>query len=190
MCYGLRRSYTPYRRTNMTVVTRPSPPPLTGTRWKIDAQASSVEFGVRRLPGLSTVHGRFARFDGELELPADGAGRAELVMEAASVETRNRRRDRHLRSADYFDCDRHPLVRFSGTAVADAKHLDVVGELHAAGRSTELEMRAPVQVVDGRLHVAARTVVDARELGMSWSPVGKLRTPATLSVHACLRRVS
>ena len=88
----------------MTVVTRPFWPPLAATRWTLDASASSVEFSVRQFWGLSTVHGHSPSFRGELELGADGAGRAELCIEAASVATGNRRRDRHLRSADYFDC--------------------------------------------------------------------------------------
>ena len=127
----------------MSVTTRPSPPPPTDTRWTVDASASKVEFSVRQLWGLSIVRGRFSRFDGGLQLPADGVGRAELSIEAASLETGNRRRDRHLRSRDYFDADRHPLVRFAGTVVADAGCLDVLGELQAGGRAPHSSYTCP-----------------------------------------------
>jgi polyisoprenoid-binding protein YceI len=73
----------------MTAVQRPFPQPLAPTRWMLDASVSRVEFSVRQFWGLSTVHGRFDRFEGELELGANGAGRAELRIESASLETGN-----------------------------------------------------------------------------------------------------
>ena len=48
----------------------------------------------------------------------------------------------------------------------------------------------PVRLVDDRLELGVEAVLDARQLGMSWSPVGSLRTPVTLTIRACLRRVS
>ncbi len=175
----------------MTTVTRPFPQPLAATLWTLDAPASRVEFSVRQFWGLSTVHGRFGRFEGELELGADGAGRAELRIEAASIETGSRRRDRHLRTPDYFDCDRHPLVRFAAAvAAAPGGGLELTGELEAAGRAIALDLAATVEEGDEGLELAAVANVDARELGMSWSPVGNPRTPAALEIHALLLRAA
>jgi polyisoprenoid-binding protein YceI len=168
---------------------RPLPPPLAAaTRWTLDPSASSVEFRVRQFWGLSTVHGRFDRFEGDLELRPDGTGRAELRIEAASLHTGNRRRDKHLRTPDYFDCERHPLVRFAGAVVpASGGALKVTGELEAAGRSIVLVLAATVEHAAGGLELAAGATIDARELGMTWSPAGQLRTPVALAVRACLR---
>jgi polyisoprenoid-binding protein YceI len=174
----------------MDVATRPFPTPLAGTRWRLDASASRVEFRVRQFWGLSTVRGRFTRFEGVLELLADGVGRAELSIEAASVETGNRRRDRHLRSPDYFDCDRHPLVRFLAAAAvgrAPQGGLVLTGELQAAGTAAPLRLAATVRGGDGGLELVARAELDARELGMTWSPAGNFRTPVALAVLASLR---
>lgn len=57
-------------------------------------------------------------------------------IDADSVNTNNARRDKHLRSADFFDTANHPQVRFvSQLATLDGGRLKVRGELHAAGNS-------------------------------------------------------
>jgi polyisoprenoid-binding protein YceI len=104
---------------------------LTGTRWRLDPEGSTAEFRVPTLWGLATVRGRFHRLDGY----ADADGSMELVIDAASLDTGNRQRDRHLRSADFFDCERHPDVRFRSTDLSslDAGRIRVAGDLEAAG---------------------------------------------------------
>lgn len=176
-------------------LTRPIQPPvvpwpLTASCWTLDPSASSVEFGVRQFWGLSSVHGRFDRCDGELEVDASGAGHAELRIEAASVDTGNRRRDRHLRAGDYFDCDRHPFVRYVAAVTTTRGSLELAGTLRAVGRTIPLALSPTADGGDDRLTLSAAADVDARALGMSWSPVGKLRTPVTLAVRASLRRVA
>jgi len=91
------------------------------------------------------------------------------------------------RTGGQHERDHAPI---SAAAVADAGCLDVLGELRAGGRSTALELHVPVRVVDDRLELGAEAVLDARQLGISWSPVGSLRTPVTLTIRARLRRVS
>ena len=63
--------------------------------------------------GLQTVTGRFGSSEGTLELGAHPA--AQLTIDAASLDTQHARRDKHLRSAAFFDVERHPYVRFTST---------------------------------------------------------------------------
>ena len=77
------------------------------------AQRSSVEFHVPNFYGLQTVTGRFGSSEGTLELGAHPA--AQLTIDAASLDTEHARRDKHLRSAAFFDVERHPHVRFTST---------------------------------------------------------------------------
>ncbi|HZC30542.1 MAG TPA: YceI family protein, partial [Gaiellaceae bacterium] len=100
------------------------------TRWTIDPDKSSVEFAVKTFWGVSTVRGRFDRFDGAYEIEPDGAT-IELTIDADSLDTGNRTRDKHLRSTDFFHLDEHPQVRFVSTRVHDVPGgiLHVVGEL-------------------------------------------------------------
>ena len=74
-------------------------------RWQLDPQRSSVEFRAGHVWGLASVIGHFDDFEGRLDLKADPA--IELMINAASVQTGNPKRDRHLRSGDFFDADHH-----------------------------------------------------------------------------------
>ena len=158
----------------------------TATAWRLDASRSSVEFGVPNFYGLMTVKGRFERFDGTLVLGAEPA--ATLTIDAASLDTGNARRDKHLRSGDFFDAERHPRVRFESTSVAAHDEALVVrGRFEAAGKEIPLELVAAVHPADdGELEVEAVTYVDQRRLDMTFSPLGMVRNPAKLTVRARL----
>lgn len=62
---------------------------------------------------MITVHNRFQKFDGEGTVNADGTVSGHLVIDATSLTTKNRKRDEHLRSADFFDVEHHPTVTIS-----------------------------------------------------------------------------
>jgi polyisoprenoid-binding protein YceI len=153
--------------------------------WGLDPDRSSVEFHVRHFYGLMTVKGRFDRYHGTLEL--NGRPAVELVIDADSLDTKNGKRDRHLRSADFFDVANHPQVRFqSDDAALAGDTLKVRGQLHAAGRSIPLDIDAAVREVDGELEVEASALADHRKLGMTWSPLGIMRAPSKLVVRGRL----
>jgi polyisoprenoid-binding protein YceI len=156
-------------------------------RWVVDPEESTVEFRVRSFWGLTTVVGHFSRFDGSYTVGPDGRA-VELIIDAESLDTRNRRRDEHLRSKDFFDVAAHPHVRFTANDVTEAENgtLRVRGELEAAGRKVLLSLEAPVRRLDGELEVEATTLVDQRLLGMTFSPLGMLRSPSALRVKARL----
>lgn len=160
--------------------------PIARTHWRLDPAASTAQFKVPHFWGLVTVKGRFDNLDGWLELDDDGAGALELTIDANSLATGNPSRDRHLRSADFFDTERHPQVRFSSNHVAKQTddELSVAGELHVAGKDVTLTLEPATKQTGERLHIDTTTTVDQRELGMTWSPLGMARTPTTLTVHA------
>ena len=84
--------------------------------WTADPSRTTVEFEVKHLWGLHTVRGRFNRFDGSYVVGPAGP-EIELTIDAASVDTGNAARDKHLRSWDFFDVAVHPQVRFTSTHV-------------------------------------------------------------------------
>lgn len=156
-------------------------------RWRIDPARSRVEFRTPTLWGLATVKGRFDRYDGSLDLQRSPA--IELVIDAASLSTKNSFRDRHLGSADFFDVEDHPQVRFvSDTATLDGDTLKVRGRLYAAGSSLPLELEAGLRPVGDEFEVDARTYADHRKLGMSHGILGMIPTPSELIVHGRLVR--
>jgi polyisoprenoid-binding protein YceI len=161
------------------------------TRWFVDADESSVEFAVRTFWGLITVHGRFGRFKGTYEVGPDEAT-IELTIDATTLDTGNRIRDKHLRSADFFRTADHPWVRFRSTRVRAARDgiLHVEGGLEAAGTVVPLAFDATLAPVDGGLEVEATTGVDQGRFGMHSGLLGMIRRPATVHVKARLRQMA
>jgi polyisoprenoid-binding protein YceI len=155
--------------------------------WRLDPEHSSVEFHVRHFYGLIKVKGRFTRYEGTVNLGSYPA--IELTIDADSLDTKHEKRDAHLRSADFFDVEHHPQVRFvSDGATLAGDTLNVTGQLHAAGRYIQLAVDAKVRRVNGRLEIEAVALADHRQLGMVWSPFGTLRAPSKLIVRGRLAR--
>jgi Uncharacterized conserved protein len=170
----------------MTTDSVPHPAPFTGV-WRLDPARSSVEFQVPHFYGLMTVKGRFASYSGTLDL--SGEPTVELTIDAASLDTKHAKRDKHLRSDEFFDVDHHPQVRFvSDSAVLDGETLKVRGQLHAAGKQVPVALDATLHAVGAELEVEAVTDVDHRRLGMNWSPLGIMRAPSKLIVRGSLIR--
>jgi len=162
-------------------------PGLEQTVWRLNPDRSSIQFHTKNLWGMETVKGRFARYQGTLDL--SGAPTAELTIDADSLDTGNKRRDKHLCSPAFFDASRHPYVRFASEQVAlKGDQLKVRGHLHARGTSIPLDVEATLRRDGDELEIDAVTAADHRQLGMTWSPLAMLRTPSTLIVRGRLRR--
>jgi polyisoprenoid-binding protein YceI len=159
------------------------------TRWTVDPENTSVDFAVKTFWGLMTVRGRFDRFEGSYEIGPHGP-KIELTVDAGSIDTGNRKRDEHLRSADFFDVEQHPQVRFTSTRVRPAGDgMDVEGVLEAAGEVMPIKLFTTVHQVGEARQVEATTTVDHSLLGMSSGHFGMIRRPATLHVKARLNGV-
>lgn len=158
-------------------------------RWQLEPRRSTVEFCVRHFWGLVTVKGHFEEYEGRLDLSADPA--IELTVDAASIQTGNRKRDEHLRSADFFDVEHHPRVRFESELVellGDV--IKVHGRLSARGCAIPVELDAQIRRVNGELAIEASTTPSHRDLGMTWNRLGIIRPHSELVVKACLIRSS
>jgi polyisoprenoid-binding protein YceI len=160
---------------------------IKSTRWRIDPRRSAVEFYAKGFWGMSTVKGTFSRYHGTLDLGTRPA--IELTIEGDSLDTKNNRRDAHLRSSDFFGVETYPYVRFvSEAAVLDGERLVVRGRLHAAGASMPLSLVATLRRVGDELEVEAVTEADHRELGMTWNRMGMVRAPSKVTVKGRLVR--
>ena len=82
------------------------------TTWNIDAAHTHVEFAVKHMM-ISTVKGRFAGVQGTVTTPSGDFADAtvDVTIDVASIDTRQEQRDGHLRSADFFDAENHPVIR-------------------------------------------------------------------------------
>ena len=117
------------------------PPPGT---WSLDPVHSSVAAVARHL-GISSVHGRFTEFTGRIEIAQDiHRSRVEAVISAASIDTGNTMRDKHLRSPDFIDADLFPEITYRSRSLTPAgpDRWTVHGELtmHGVARDIDLDL--------------------------------------------------
>ncbi len=90
--------------------------PTTTTKWVVDPTHSEVQFKVKHLM-ITTVTGHFKKYDLEVETKGDDFTTASKILFTAdieSIDTNNAQRDGHLRSADFFNGDEHPQIKFEG----------------------------------------------------------------------------
>jgi len=118
-------------------------PGLVAGTWSIDPTHSEVGFSVRHLM-VSKVKGSFKTFEGTITI-ADNPleSKAEVTIDASSIDTRDENRDTHLRSSDFFEVEKHPQITFSATGVRAAGNDYVVtGDLtiHGVTRSVDLDV--------------------------------------------------
>lgn len=112
--------------------------------WNIDPAHSSVTTVAQHL-GFSSVRGHFAEFGGRIEIaPAAEHSRVDAVIDAASIDTGNGMRDKHLRSPDFLDVERFPEIAYHSTGVSQSgpDRWTVRGELalHGVVREVALDL--------------------------------------------------
>jgi polyisoprenoid-binding protein YceI len=148
-------------------------------RYEIDAAHSNVDFVVRHL-GVASVRGQFTRFSGHIMVDAADVTRStvSVVIEAGSVDTRNQRRDDHLRSADFFEAERFPTLTFEGrrVEVEGGEHV-LVGDLTIRDVTREVripfEMTGPVPMGEGQQRMGAEGTlrVNRFDYGLRWNRI-------------------
>src|SRR5215467_12038662 len=90
--------------------------PAPGT-YQIDQSHSMVEFTARHLM-VTKVRGRFAEFSGTIQVGETAEQSAvNVVIEAASIESGDQKRDEHLRGADFLDVENYPTLEFHTTKI-------------------------------------------------------------------------
>jgi polyisoprenoid-binding protein YceI len=154
--------------TQTTVAVRPL---------EIDRSHSEVAFQVRHL--LSKVRGRFADFAGTIEFDNDRPqqSRVNVVIQAASIDTAEPDRDKHLRSADFFEVEKFPTLTFTSTSVVARgdNTYDVVGDLTIHGVTRKVTLPASflgtAQDPWGNVkHVfEAELTLNRKDYGLSWN---------------------
>ncbi len=111
----------------------------------IEGQHAFVNFRASHL-GYSYIVGRFNKFAGNFSYDpkSPSASRASVTIDAASLDTNHAERDKHLRSADFFDVRRHPRISFESTGYEGSAESGILrGKLSFLGvtRDIEIELR-------------------------------------------------
>jgi len=168
---------TTSKEQTMTSTTTSAPAAGTSAAWQLDPAHTHVEFSVKHLM-LARVKGRFAGVTGTVEMGADpSASTVDVVIGAASIDTREAKRDAHLRSADFFDVERFPTIAFRSRDVrpTGAGDFSVVGDLtiRDVTREVTLEVTDEGRGTDPwggeRAGFSATAEIDRRDFGLTWN---------------------
>lgn len=116
--------------------------------WTIDPSHSKVGFSVKHM-GIATVRGEFEKYEGNMVVGADGTYTITATVDAASINTREKDRDEHLRSPDFFNAAEHPQLTLQATAVeAGDDELKITGKLTMNGVTNDVTLDAEVLGAD------------------------------------------
>lgn len=150
--------------------------PAAGT-WEIDRAHSTVAFSVRHLM-VAKVRGRFGEFAGTIHVAEDPAESwVDVSIDAASIDTRDEKRDAHLRSQDFFDVESFPTVTFRSTELrkTGTSSFDLAGDLSIRGitrpvvLATEFDGLAADPWGNTRAVFTAETEIDREAFGLTWN---------------------
>ncbi|HEY5475783.1 MAG TPA: YceI family protein [Tepidiformaceae bacterium] len=115
--------------------------------WTMDPTHSSIEFSVKHMM-ISTVRGRFREFGLTAELdPADlSKANAQVSIDVDSIDTREEGRDKHLRTADFFDAANHPTINFVSKRFEPKGdgEISIIGDLTIRGVTKEVTLKGEV----------------------------------------------
>ncbi len=157
---------------------RPPQAPLGPNQWRIDRSHSAANFSVRHNV-VSTVRGQLGPITGTVEWDGKDVKTvvADVSVDMNGINTQNEGRDKHLRSADFFDVANHPALTFKSKrveAVADGR-FKLVGDLTIRGNTKEvvLDVEGPSAFMKSQRGVltgaTATTKISRKEFGVLWN---------------------
>ncbi|MFS0752032.1 YceI family protein [Oceanobacillus sp. 1P07AA] len=149
------------------------------TSWNVDQAHSEVGFSVKHMM-ISKAKGTFDQFEATIEADVEDLtdAKIEFVIDTTSVNTRNKDRDDHLRSADFFDAETYPKITFVATDIKKTSdsNYDVTGDLTLKGNtkpvtlavSFEGQSKDPMSgsTVAG---FSGSTKINRKEFGLTWN---------------------
>ncbi|MFE6822874.1 YceI family protein [Streptomyces sp. NPDC057690] len=152
--------------------------------WQLDTGASTVALKHKAMWGLATAKGVFAIVGGGGEVAADGTVTGTLVLDAASIDTKNAKRDAHLRSADFFDVEKYPEITFAvrGAELGADGAVKVSGQLTVHGISRPQNFTARLSQADAdAVTLDATFTVDRNEFGITLNQLGMMGGLTTIT---------
>jgi polyisoprenoid-binding protein YceI len=151
--------------------------PTTTKTFVIDKAHSEAVFQVRHL--ITKVRGRFADFEGKIEFDEERPelSSVNVTIDAASINTSEPDRDKHLRSDDFFGVETHPTIIFKSTRVVkkSATSFEVVGNLTIHGVTKEVTL--PVTYLGvakdpwgkERAGFESEITINRKDFGLAWN---------------------
>ena len=157
--------------------------------WTLDGARSTIRLR-SSIWGLIPVKGVFGQVTGQGTVSPSGDVSGTITVAAASVDTKNARRDKHLRSGDFFSAGAFPHITFGVDGVQPCGDgVTVTGRLTVRGRTRPFTFPARVSVADsGEVWLDAEVRVNRAEFGLTWNQLGMVSMQNTITVHAVFGR--
>ena len=157
--------------------------------WTLHPARSEVQLKTRHTWGLRPLKGVFRQVTGNGTVTAAGAVTGTITVAAGSIDTKNKQRDKHLRSADFFDVATHPDFSFAVDGVRPVDGgVQVTGSLTVRGRTRPLSFDAKVSAAAGEVRLDAEIPVNRADFGLTYSPLRMASLNNTITVHAVFTR--
>jgi polyisoprenoid-binding protein YceI len=161
----------------MSTITAPNATAI--TTWNIDPVHSTAQFKVKHMM-ISNVKGEFTAVTGKLELNGEDItkSKVEASIDASTINTREVQRDAHLKSADFFDVEKFPVLTFQSTAVSKEGRVELAVEgdlsIHGVTRKVVFDVEglsAPTKDPWGgtRIGLSATTKINRKDFGLTWN---------------------
>jgi polyisoprenoid-binding protein YceI len=156
--------------------------------WTLDGARSSVGLSSKSMWNLVKVKGRFTQVTGAAAISAAGDATGTLTVAAASVDTANKKRDDHLRSADFFDVGKYPDISASVTTVTlsgDGADATFSGTLTVRDQTRPVTISGKVSAQGAdEIRVDAELPVNRGDYGMSFNQLNSMSLDNIISIHA------
>lgn len=161
----------------MTAVLETAPTTGAKTTWKLDPTHSAIEFSAKHLM-ITTVKGRITDVEGTIHIDEKNPKNSsvEATLKATSLDTRTEQRDQHLRSADFLDVEKYPVIKFRSTRIeGGTQEFKLTGDLSIRDitREITLDVQFEGQTKDPwggeRVGFSATGKIDRRDFGLTWN---------------------
>ena len=153
--------------------------------WELDPEKTTVTFRTKAM-WLLPVKGTAKALSGDAQIGPDAAVKATLVIDAASFDTKNKKRDDHLRSEDFLEVVKYPTIVFTanGGRPAGAGRVEITGVLTVHGGTQPLTLQAEVSGSGNSATVSTEIEIDRSLWGMSWAKMGAgLKNQVAIRAH-------
>ena len=154
--------------------------------WTLDGTKSSVGLRTKSVWGLVKVKGVFGQVTGEAAISAAGEATGTIRVAAASIDTGMKKRDDHLRSADFFDAAKYPDITFTATSVAlSGESATISGTLTVRDQTRPVTVNGTVSAHGpDEISLDAELPVNRGEYGMSFNQLGMMSLDNIIAIHA------
>ena len=157
--------------------------------WALDTARSEIGLKSKSIWGLVPVKGVFREVTGTGTVSAAGDATGTITVAAKSVDTKNKKRDEPLRSADFFDVARTPDITFAAEQVTpSAEGVTVSGALTVRDRTRPVSFAARVSGDEAQVVLDGETEVNRADFGLTWNQLGMTSMNNTITVHAVFTR--